>query len=188
MTTPKKILLTGALILLLPLYLTGKNHHLSIGTNTVGYLHLFTPNLNIGMSINRHWSLHLEGRYNPFLWDIGSRSFQEKQLTAALNTRYWNWYAYSGWFYEFGFQYSIYNRGGLLSPRTEEGQAMGLDFQVGYSLMLNKWTNLELGLGGWGGFKRYRKYDSPRCGKLTESGSKLFILPNTINVSLVFIL
>lgn len=188
MTTPKRILLTGALILLLPLYLTGKNHHLSIGTNTVGYLHLFTPNLNIGMSINRHWSLHLEGRYNPFLWDIGSRSFQEKQLTAALNTRYWNWYAYSGWFYEFGFQYSIYNRGGLLSPRTEEGQAMGLDFQVGYSLMLNKWTNLELGLGGWGGFKRNRKYDSPRCGKLTESGSKLFILPNTINVSLVFIL
>ncbi len=185
MQTRKTILIFLLLVFATPT-LHGAENRVSIGTNTLGYLNFLTPNINIGMSLNRHWSLHLEGRYNAIDRNISSRPFQNKQLTGSLNARYWSWYVYSGWFYSFGIQYSRYNHGGILSPLTEEGDAIGAGIQAGYSLMLTKSINMEFGLGGWGGWKKYKTYISPRCGKLVGESRKLFLMPNNINISIVY--
>lgn len=158
----------------------------SIGTNAVSWLNLGTANLDLGVSLHRHWSIHLQGKYNPFWWDVAGAQFQHRQLTASLGARYWPWYVFSGWNYGASFQYSLYNRGGILSPATEEGEGYGLSLSGGYALMINRWMNLEFGLGIWGGVTRYKEYNSPRCGKLVGQGTKFFILPDDISVSVVF--
>ena len=185
MPTKKTILIFILLTAATPT-LRGAENHISIGTNTLGYLNFLTPNITIGMSLSRHWSIHLEGRYNAFDWNISSHPFQNKQLTGSLNARYWSWYVYSGWFYSIGIQYSRYNHGGIIAPLTEEGDAIGIGFQAGYSLMLTKRINMEFGLGGWGGWKKYKTYSAPRCGKLTADSDKLFFMPNNINISIVY--
>lgn len=180
-----KTILFGALMLIA---VRGEcsGSRVSIGTNTIGYLAFATPNLDLGVSLHRHWSIHLQGKYNPFWWDVAGAQFQHRQLTASLGARYWPWYVFSGWNYGASFQYSLYNRGGILSPSTEEGEGYGLSLSGGYALMINRWMNLEFGLGIWGGVTRYKEYNSPRCGKLVGQGTKFFILPDDISVSVVF--
>lgn len=160
---------------------------ISIGSNMLGYLSLITPNIEVGVSLARHWSLQMGGKYNPFYWDVAGRSFQLNQMTASVGATYWPWFVFSGWHYGASLQYSQYNRGGIISSQTEEGNAYGLSLYGGYSLLLNKWMNLEFGLGVWGGITEYKTYDAPRCGKLIGEGQKFFIMPDDINISIVFI-
>lgn len=184
----KKTLLIPLMLLLLSFSSYGETraNKVAIGTNGIGWLNLGTANMDIGVSVHRYWSVHLSGKYNPYYWNISGHSFQNKQITASAGVRYWPWYVFSGWHYEAALQYSQYNRGGILSPKTEEGDAYGLSLYGGYALMLNKWLNLEFGLGAWAGLTHYKTYASPRCGKLIEKGNKFFILPNDINVSVTF--
>ena len=103
-----KTILFGALMLIA---VRGEcsGSRVSIGTNTIGYLAFATPNLDLGVSLHRHWSIHLQGKYNPFWWDVAGAQFQHRQLTASLGARYWPWYVFSGWNYGASFQYSLYN-------------------------------------------------------------------------------
>lgn len=153
----------------------------------LGYLSLITPNIEVGVSLARHWSLQMGGKYNPFYWDVAGRSFQLNQMSASVGATYWPWFVFSGWHYGASLQYSQYNRGGIISLQTEEGNAYGLSIYGGYSLLLNKWMNLEFGLGVWGGITEYKTYNAPRCGKLIGEGQKFFIMPDDINISIVFI-
>jgi hypothetical protein len=183
-----KALIIAAALMAIPLSARPEEFKLSVGTNTMEYLNLLTPNLDIGVGFDRHWSMHLQGKYNPFFWQAGGETFQNRQLTASAGFRYWPWFLHSGWYIGSSLQYSQYNRGGILSPLTEEGDAYGIALRGGYSLMINKWMNIEFGAGIWGGKTRFKTYQSPRCGKLLESSEKLFILPDGINISLVFTL
>lgn len=164
----------------------GGERQISIGTNLLGYLYLGTINIDAGIGIDRHWSAHIGGNYNPFLWEAASGSFQDKKLTVSAEGRYWPWHTFSGWFIGGGAQYQCYNRGGIFSPTAEEGDAGGFTLSGGYALMLGKRVNLEFGGGLWGGYTRYRVYHSPRCGKLIGQGYKFFILPNDLSISAVF--
>ena len=84
-------------------------------------------------------------------------------------------------------QYQEYNRGGIISQRTEEGDAYGLSLSGGYSLMLHEHLNLDFGLGLWGGQKTYITYACPSCGKITGKGYKWFLTPNEIRISIAYI-
>lgn len=184
----KKVLIILFILLFSSLTTKGQISHskVSIGTNGISWVNLGTANLDLGLSIHRHWSIHLSGKYNPYWWDVAGHQFQNRQLTGSLGVRYWPWYVFSGWHYGASIQYSQYNRGGIISPATEEGDAYGLSLYGGYALMINKWLNLEFGLGVWGGLTDYKGYNSPRCGKLVSEGRKFFIMPDDINISVVF--
>ena len=84
-------------------------------------------------------------------------------------------------------QYQAYNKGGIRKMITEEGDAFGLSFSGGYSMMLAEHINLDFGLGAWGGYTMYSQYSCPKCGEMLDSGGKWFILPDEIIVSLSFI-
>ena len=101
--------------------------------------------------------------------------------------RWWPWHVYSGWWVGADARYTLYNVGGILKRSTEEGDAAGAGLYGGYSIMLSEWWNLDLGVGLWGGWKRYTRYACPLCGVITEQGEKGFILPDArVAVQFIF--
>ena len=112
---------------------------------------------------------------------------QNKHQTYALGVRYWPWHIYSGWWISCMAQYQEYNRGGIFSPKTEEGDAFGLSAGAGYSLMIHENLNLDFGLAVWGGQKTYVTYACPACGRITDKGGKWFFMPNEIRVAVQYI-
>lgn len=186
-----------ALCLLLPLSLPAQEFSLS--TNLLDWANLGTVNLQAGLSLSRHLSLHAGGRYNK--WDFGSAEketdFQNRARTASLGMRYWPWNVYSSWWFGAKAQAEEYNRGGLFKRRqTEEGVAAGIGLAAGYSRMLDNHWNLDFALGFWGGKAWYTQYRCPHCGRTVQredgtplrSAEKWFVLPsNDIQISLTYI-
>lgn len=160
----------------------------SVGTNSLGYANLLTINAEFGLAVARNWSLSLGGKYNPFIFNANSEGgqFQNKQMTLSAGARYWPFYVYSGFFYGAKVQMSTFNQGGIISDETTEGDALGIGLLFGYSLLINKWLNLEFGAGFWGGGEKYTVYACPRCGRIVSKGKKAFIAPNDAMLNLVF--
>lgn len=161
----------------------------SLSTNLVDYITLGTLNLEGSAATGRHITINASARVNPWIFHKGdpSKQMQNKHQTYAVGARYWPWHIYSGWWISGMAQYQEYNRGGIISDRTEEGDAFGLSVGGGYSLMIHENLNLDFGLALWGGQKSYVTYACPSCGKITDKGSKWFLMPNEIRVSIAYI-
>ena len=93
----------------------------------------------------------------------------------------------SGWWAGLSAQYEEYSCGGIVSRSTEEGDAYGAVLAGGYSLMLHRNLNLEFGAAFWTGRTDYTTYACPKCGRITGSGTKWFILPSSVMASLVWV-
>ncbi len=161
----------------------------AVSTNILGYLYLGTMNLEASYGLSQHWSLNAGAKFNPFTFKLPSddSTMQSRQQSYELGVRLWPWHIYSGWWVAAKAKYQEYNRGGLFSSRTEEGDGVGIGFSAGYSYMLHPNLNLEFGLGLWTGVKKYTVYDCPACGLTVDSGTKGFILPNELLLSLVYV-
>ncbi len=159
-----------------------------VETNAVDLAFLGTLNAEIQFAVAQHFSVLGQARYNNWTYNNGqANQFESRQKTYALGARFWPWYSYSGWWMEAKAQYQEYNRGGIGTLQTEEGDAVGGTLAAGYSLQINKWFNLDFGLGGWLGNARYTIYACPSCGKVLEDGNKFFILPNEVTIAAMFI-
>lgn len=161
----------------------------SIGTNVIDWLNFGTINAEGSVAVARHITVNAEYKYNPWTFNSGNRDaqLQNRHHTAKVGVRWWPWHIYSGWWFGAAGQYQEYNRGGILSAKTEEGDAFGLDLSAGYTLMLHRSFNMEFGIGAWGGYTAYTQYECTKCGRITDGGSKWFILPNEVTVGLVWI-
>ena len=156
--------------------------------NLADYLFLGTLNAELQYSIHRSWTLLGGARYNNWTWRHRQESqFEARQQTYYLGVRWWPWYTYSGWWVGSRMQFQEYNRGGIFSPETEEGDAYGVGLSGGYSLHVNRWLNVNFGLGAWGGLTRYVSYACPYCGKRTGEGTKGFFLPDELLIALELI-
>ncbi len=164
---------------------------IAISTNLCDYLNLATLNLEAGVALNRHWSLDIEAKYNPFSFPKSSdkdwAQFQNRQQSYSIATRFWPWHVWSGWWYSGKLRYQEYNIGGIFSQKTEEGDRFGLGFSAGYSLMLSSHINIDFGLGFWSGWGKYTQYTCPRCGLTEKRGSRIFVLPDDILISIVYV-
>lgn len=160
----------------------------SVSTNAVEWLNFGTINVQGSVAVARHWTVNAEARYNPWTFNKkdASTQLQNRHQTYAVGVKLWPWYIYSGWWFGGKLQYQEYNRGGILSARTEEGDAFGVGLSAGYSLMIHEHINLDFGAGFWGGYKAYTAFACPQCGRITDSGSKWFIMPNDLIVAVVF--
>ena len=161
----------------------------SVATNLVDYVSLGTLNAEASVAASRHISVGISARVNPWTFHKGdpARQMQNRNQTYAAGIRYWPWHIYSGWWISTAAQYQEYNFGGIFSQRTEEGDAFGLGVGAGYSLMVHEHLNLDFGLSVWGGQKTYITYACPSCGRITEKGSKWFVMPNELRVALQYI-
>lgn len=183
----KRIMIIAAL-LMLPLTMC-RAQQWSVSTNAVDWLNFGTMNIEAGVAVAQHLSVSAGVRYNPWTFNASSpqTQLQNRDLTCRGGVRWWPWHIYSGWWFAAMGQYQEYNRGGILSPRTEEGDAFGLSLSAGYTLMIHKYVNLEFGAGLWGGQKAYTTFACPSCGRITGSGRKWFLMPNDLIVAVTFI-
>ena len=161
----------------------------SLSTNLVDYITLGTLNLEGSAATGRHITVNASARVNPWTFHKGdpAKQMQNRNQTYAAGIRYWPWHIYSGWWISTAAQYQEYNFGGIFSQRTEEGDAFGLGVGAGYSLMVHENLNLDFGLSIWGGQKTYIAYACPSCGRITDKGSKWFVLPNELRVAIQYI-
>lgn len=160
----------------------------AIGQNFFDDLFLGTLNLDGQISFWRHWSIQLGARYNNWTWRPATEAqFENRQRTFYAGFRWWPWYSYSGWFVGSKVQWQEYNRGGILSEQTEEGDAFGLSVGGGYNVHVFPWMNVEFGLYLWGGATKYVTYACPYCGKRLDDGVKAFFLPDEARIAVQFI-
>ena len=161
----------------------------SISTNLIGYANFGTLNLEASYAVAQNWSINASAKYNPFTFKEGDPKvqFQNRQKTFSIGTRYWPWHVYSDWWIGGRFQHQEYNTGGILFRRTEEGDRYGIGISAGYTLLVNKKFNIDFGLGCWGGLKEYTTYSCPLCGIVEKEDVSLFIMPNDILISLVYV-
>jgi len=175
-------------ILSLTLPLRTSAQRFAVGTNAVDWMSLGTVNADAGVAVSQHATLHVGAELNPWTWAEGNaeRQFQTRQLSWWGGARWWPWFVYSGWWIGGEARYSVYNLGGVLERSAEEGDAYGAGLYGGYAFMLGSHWNLDMGLGLWGGYKRYTRYACPLCGVITDSGGRGFVLPDA-RVALMFI-
>lgn len=160
----------------------------AVSQNLADYLFLGTVNGDIQFAVHRFWTVQGGARYNNWTWrPRQDTQFESRRKTFYLGTRWWPWYTYSGWWVGAKVQYEEYNRGGLLSKTTEEGDAFGLAVGAGYCVQLTRWLNMDFGMYGWGGMTKYVTYACPYCGRRQGEGTKAFILPDEVRISLQFI-
>ena len=183
----RRIIITAVFILCCSA--SAKAQQWSVGTNAIDWLNFGAMNMEASAAVAQHLSINASVRYNPWTFNGSSpqTQMQNRELTARAGIRWWPWHIYSGWWFGAAGQYQEYNRGGIISQKTEEGDAFGLSLSAGYTLMLHKWVNLEFGAGVWGGQKAYTTFACPKCGKIEDSGRKWFVMPNDLIVALVFI-
>ena len=179
---------------------TAWSQQLSISSNLLDWANLGTANVQAGVSVSRHITMHAAARYNPWHYAPGKDGgrFQNCARTAAVALRWWPWNVYSSWWTGARVQVEEYNRGGLFGvQKTEEGLAAGAGIGAGYSRMLSSHLNLDLGIGIWAGRTRYTLYRCPRCGRIlsdevtgepVKDSRKWFLLPSSdVQVSLTYV-
>ena len=161
----------------------------SVSTDLLGYARLGTMNLDASLAVSRRWSLTAGVRCNPFTFRKGDpeRQFQSRQQSYAVGARLWPWHTLSGWWFAGKLRYQEYNRGGIVSPKTEEGDRVGGGLYAGYTHMLSSHFNIEFGLGLWSGLAWYRQYSCPVCGLTTDAGRKFFIMPDDVMISVAYV-
>lgn len=147
----------------------------AVATNALDYANLGTLNLEASYAPATHWTIGAGVKYNPYTF---------RQRSVAINTRYWPWHKYSGWWVSGSVRYQEYNTGGYKTGRkvsnelTSEGDRLGGGVSSGYSYMLGKHFNLDMGLGVWAGYDVFRSYSCPTCGYTVKTGKKFFVLPS----------
>lgn len=152
---------------------------LSLSTNIVDYAGGGAANLEASYGFTRHWSVSAGMKYDAF----GTA----RQQLYALGGRYWPWHIYSGWWFSGKMQYQEFNEKESFGQETSEGDRYGAGLSGGYSRMLSRHLNVDLGLGLWAGHVNYVTYACPTCGRRIGSGSKMFVLPNDIMIAFSFI-
>lgn len=181
-----KIMFAAFLFIMIPF--AAKGQRFTVATNIADIANLGTINLETSYSIKQNWSLFLQSGYNPFVYNYGQRDqFQHKSFSLSSGFRYWPWHCASGWFTGAKIQYTLYNYGGLISDKTEEGHGFAGGIFAGYAIMLTPNLNLELGAGVLFGIRKYTLYDCPRCGGIIGKGARPFIIPDNLIIQLVYI-
>lgn len=166
-----------------------RGQELSLSTNAVDYANLGTMNMEASYALARHWCMTAGLKYNPFTWKTDGEGgvMQNRQALCAVGVRYWPWHVYSGWWMAAKGQYQMYNNGGIKSLETREGDRFGAGIAAGYSYMIHKHLNLEIGLGAWGGYDMYTLYSCPKCGRVVKEGDDFFLLLNDVLLSLTYV-
>lgn len=161
----------------------------SVSTDLLGYARLGTMSIDASYAVARRWSLIAGARYNPFTYRKSDpdRQFQNRQQSYAVGMRLWPWHTWSGWWFAGKLRYQEYNKGGIVSRKTEEGDRFGAGIYAGYTHMLSSHINLEFGMGLWSGLSVYRQYSCPACGLTLSSGNKFFLLPDDVMISLAYV-
>ena len=192
----KRRILTVILILtvIFPSFRTAaqesRKTQVALSTDLVDWANFGTVNLEAGVSLHQHFSVHAGAKYNP--WNFKTHNLglalYNKQTTAYAGFRYWPWYVLSGWWVGAQAQYTDYAETGVWRHALDTGKAIGGGVSFGYTLMLHENLNLEFGAGVWAGRRfEHTLYCCSDCMKVRESGPGNFVALNDISISLMYV-
>lgn len=161
----KKIL--GITILAVLMSLNASAQKCAVGTNILDWANLVTVNATVDCPVARHLSLTGEVRWNGLDYKdpkIEHAIYQNNKFEVAAGVRYWPWHVLSGFNLGGKLLYKEYANSGMYHSAFETGKRAGAALTAGYSIMLTKHLNLEIGIGGYAGYDfEYRVYDCPVC-------------------------
>lgn len=149
----------------------------AIGTNLGGLISGATVSVEASAGVSRHLSIDAAARYNPWFEAYRQRS-------VALGPRWWPWYVYSGWWFSGKARYQEFN---AVEELSTEGDRYGGSVSVGYSRLLGKHFNLDIGFGMWGGYEVYSVYECETCGTIREQGEKYFLRADEFVIAVTYI-
>lgn len=149
----------------------------ALSTNLYDIADGATMNMDASVGVSRHWTVGAGARYNPYSGTNRQRSF-------TLGAKYWLWYMYTGWWVSGNAKYDEYS---TLADKLQEGDRYGASFMGGYSRMLGKHFNLDVGFGFWGGYETFKVYGCQTCARIIEQGEKYFLAPDRIMLSISYI-
>lgn len=156
-----------------------KAQEMSLSTNVVDYASTGSVNLEAAYGFARHWSMSAGMKFGN-----GGRN---RQQLYSVGSRFWPWHIYSGWWLGAKMQYQEFNEEESVTSLTSEGDRFGTGFAAGYSKMLGKHFNLDLGVGLWTGYSKFVTYACPNCGRIVDGGKSVFLLPNDITIAVSYI-
>lgn len=173
----------------------------SVSTNLGRWAMLGTMNIEGGYAFSQHLSAHLNVAVNPFTFraaeadqsyeDVMSDAthpFQYKRESVGASIRWWPWHVFSGWWLRAKLQYMSYDIGGMESRQRHVGDAFGAGLGVGYSIMLGKEWNIDIGVAGWGGFRSKDVYESINTrNKPLEKVNGGFLWPEEVIIAITHI-
>ncbi len=160
----------------------------TLGTNILGYLNFATINAELSYTFAKKWSLHLQTKVNPFTFNNNKENqMQNRQASVSFGARLWPWHTNSGWFVGSSLEGGYYNIGGIVDAETKQGYKYGLNMYFGYTIMLAKHLNLELGAGFITAYTNYTTYSCPKCGREVSKDKKIIVSANNILAQLVYI-
>jgi len=159
----------------------------AISTNLLGYADLGTINIEAQYALNRHFSVDMQAKSNAWKFKAGD-GFLEQKSVANVGVKYWPWYVYSGLWFKGAVQAANYSYGGIFKNRTpERGDSYGLVTAGGYSLIICPWMNIDFGLGIWGGYRDYRRYENVQMDSMKYHNGSAFLGLSEASVSLMFV-
>lgn len=169
----------------------------TVSTNLVDWANYGTINAEFGFSVSQHVSIVAGAKYNG--WDFSkpdgefTKSIYNKNIVGFAGIRYWPWYVNSGLWLQFKGQYADYQIAGTWwRPAIDMGKAAGAGLAAGYTFMITEHFNIELGIGGWGGYLLEHnvyncKSEMDRNLPRDDSGPRAFIDFDNVTAALVFV-
>ena len=189
-----------ALSFFMATYVTTSAQVFSVSTNIGEWANFATMNIEVGMGISRHGSLHFGARINPWTFGITDQEasyedivsdkrkiISQNKTALSLSARIWPWFNFSGWWIRPKVQYSRYDRGGLFTPQRHEGYAVGMGIGGGYAWMFNERWNVDIGLSGWLGYQNERVFERMNSQEKKDPKGSFFILPDEIIIGIVYV-
>jgi hypothetical protein len=155
----------------------------SAGTNALS-LAATGINLELSMTLDRTWSLHLPLQYSPFVFD-GNRRLQN--LTSTPGIRYWLRESYAGGFLGLHAIASRYHVGGIWDSYRYDGRAFGGGLSFGRAYTLSTRWNFEWEAGAGLAWAAYGKYACRKCGARYGRHEGLYIIPSKVSASLIYL-
>ena len=154
----------------------------SVGTNLLNWAYFGTANLEFNASLGNKVTVFAGGKYNPFQFMTkGQVEVFNNKICGYAGVKWWPWLVNTGWWIGIKGQYCDFSTSGILTRNLKEGIAVGGGLSGGYSFMLNRHFNLDLGIGAWGGtYLEYTDYSR-------EAKPGMFVEVDNIQVSLTYI-
>lgn len=155
---------------------------------------LTSPNLGVEVALSPRYSAELSAHYNGINLN-GDKRWKHWFVQPEL--RYWMCQPFGGHFLGMHALYGWYNAGGVklpfgLLPEIEneryEGSFLGVGISYGYHFILSPRWGLETSIGV--GYVRtsYESFRCIHCGEQTGSGSRNYMGPTKVAVSLIYVI
>jgi len=181
--------------------ISARGQNFSVSTNVADWADFITMNVELGIPLAQHFSVHAQTRINPWVFgikegeasyddivDLEKAGFLKKKTQVGLSARYWPWYVFSGFWVKGKLQFSSYDRGGkFLGAERKIGDAFGGGLGVGYTFMLSTNWNIEAGAGFWGGMTHESVRENVVTPKAPDAVWKRFIALDEIVVAFVYV-